>query len=82
MDSMARLSGDHWEEKLDFLRDCLSRVGDEEGRLVDLHYPDGLSCPEIVRRCGEGLESVKKRLQRRRLSLARCLEGKLSVASL
>ncbi len=79
-EGLGRLPGDHWDEKLDSLRECLRSLAEEDRRLVDLYYRDGLSCPDIAGRSGEGIETVKKRLQRARLALSRCLEGKLAGA--
>lgn len=78
MEQLERLPGDHWNDKLDSLRDCLARVDPDDRRLLDLYYRDGLSCAEISSRFGQGLEAVKKRLQRLRADLFRCLEGKLA----
>src|SRR5688572_8538527 len=64
LDTLGRLPGETWDEKLDSLRDCLTRVDEDARRLVDLYYRDGLSCAEISRRLGDGIETVKKRLQR------------------
>jgi len=80
LDTFGRLPGETWDAKLDSLRECLSRVNEEGRRLVDLYYRDGLSCEDISRRLGHGIETVKKRLQRLRLDLYTCLSGKLAEA--
>lgn len=78
VDALARLPGDTWDERMDSLRRCLADIREEDRRLVDLYYRDGLTCAQIALRAGDGVEAVKKRLQRVRADLGRCLEGKLA----
>jgi RNA polymerase sigma-70 factor (ECF subfamily) len=73
-----RLQGDTFDEKLDALRDCLTRLGDAQREAIRLHYEHGLHCKEIAAKLGIGFEAVKKHLQRGRAVLQRCLATKVS----
>ena len=73
----SRLTGDTFDEKLDALRACLSRLNGPQREAIRLHYEHGLHCKEIADRLGIGFEAVKKHLQRGRALLQRCLESKL-----
>lgn len=72
-----RLQGDTFDDKLDALRDCLTRLGSAQRETIRLHYEHGLHCKEIAARLGIGFEAVKKHLQRGRAVLQRCLDSKL-----
>ena len=72
-----RLQGDTFDDKLDALRDCLSRLNGAQRQAIQLHYEHGLHCKEIAARLGIGFEAVKKHLQRGRAQLHRCLTSKL-----
>jgi RNA polymerase sigma-70 factor len=73
----ARLEGDTFDEKLDALRDCLTRLTGVQRDSLRLHYEHGMHCKEIAERLGIGFEAVKKHLQRGRSQLHRCLQRKL-----
>ena len=74
---VAQLHGDTFDEKLDALRDCLSKLTGPQRESIRLHYEHGLHCKEIGPRLGIGFEAVKKHLQRGRALLHRCLLGKV-----
>ncbi|MBL9078244.1 MAG: sigma-70 family RNA polymerase sigma factor [Planctomycetes bacterium] len=74
---VARLPGCTFDEQLDALRDCLSRLTGAQRESIRLHYEHGLHCKEIAHRLGIGFEAVKKHLQRGRALLHRCLQTKL-----
>jgi RNA polymerase sigma-70 factor len=73
----ARLRGDTFDQQLDVLRDCLSRLNGIQRESIQLHYEHGLHCKEIADRLGIGFEAVKKHLQRGRTMLHRCLLSKI-----
>ncbi|MEO6595980.1 MAG: sigma-70 family RNA polymerase sigma factor [Planctomycetota bacterium] len=73
----AKVAGDTFDQKLDALRDCLSRLNGSQRESIRLHYEHGLHCKEIAERLGIGFEAVKKHLQRGRALLHRCLETKV-----
>ena len=76
LDEIGRRSGDTWPEKLEALDDCLGALPEPSRTLLDLHYREELSTERIAGRTDLNRETVKKRLQRIRSSLARCLENK------
>ncbi|MCA8965724.1 MAG: sigma-70 family RNA polymerase sigma factor [Planctomycetes bacterium] len=73
----SQLSGDTFDDQLDALRGCLSRLTGPQLDAIKLHYEHGLHCKEIAARLGIGFEAVKKHLQRGRAQLHRCLEHKI-----
>jgi len=77
IDDFQKLSGDTFDDKLDALRDCLSRLTGAQRDSIELHYEHGLHCKEIADKLGIGFEAVKKHLQRGRAQLHRCLQAKI-----
>lgn len=75
--ALDRAPGDNFDERLDALRDCLGKLSGKQRESVRLHYEHGLHCKEIAARTSNGLEAVKKHLQRARAALHRCLSNKL-----
>ena len=73
------IAGDTWEEKTAALRACLDELEGDDRRVVDLHYADGQSCESIAQTLQQGMEWVKKRLQRARGRLGLCIDGRLSI---
>ncbi|MBZ0151895.1 MAG: sigma-70 family RNA polymerase sigma factor [Planctomycetes bacterium] len=71
-----QLPGDTFDERLDALRDCLTRLPGAHRDAITLHYEHGLHCKEIAVRLGIGFEAVKKHLQRGRARLQQCLDTK------
>ena len=72
------LQGDTFDEKLDALRDCLTKLSGPQRDSIRLHYEHGMHCKQIAERLGIGFEAVKKHLQRGRSQLHRCLQVKLA----
>ena len=70
------LQGQTFDEKMNVLRDCLTRLSGSQREAIRLHYEHGLHCKEIAMRLGIGFEAVKKHLQRGRAALHRCLGRK------
>ena len=71
-----RRSGDTWPEKLEALDDCLGALPAPSRTLLDLHYREEMTTDRIAGRTDLNRETVKKRLQRIRSTLAQCLERK------
>lgn len=80
MTEFHRLKGDTLDEKLDALRQCLSRLLESYRSTIELRYRDGLSLSEIEGRLGVAVDTIKKRLQRARNLLMQCLTGRLAAA--
>ena len=59
------------------LRDCLSRLPEEQRRLVRGYYFDEESIEALAGRFGRGAEAIYKSLQRIRQALHQCIERKL-----
>jgi RNA polymerase sigma-70 factor (ECF subfamily) len=76
-EKISTLRGDDWDDKMTALADCMNTLAEDERALIDLHYRDGLSGVKIAEHFGKTYESIKKRLQRTRASLARCIHGKV-----
>jgi RNA polymerase sigma-70 factor (ECF subfamily) len=75
---LERAPGDTLDERLELLRACLDRLEEEERIALELRYAEELSLSGIAQRLGLGVEALKKRVQRARARLARCLEAKLA----
>lgn len=71
-----RRSGDTWPEKLEALDDCLGALPEPSRTLLDLHYREEMTTDRIAGRTDLNRETVKKRLQRIRSTLAECLQRK------
>ena len=73
-----RAPGDDFRERLGALRRCLEKLSGALRRAVELHYAEGLSCEEVAKRLSSGAEAVKKRLQRARSALGRCIRQEMA----
>ncbi|MEE2643148.1 MAG: sigma-70 family RNA polymerase sigma factor [Planctomycetota bacterium] len=56
------------------LRECLKKISGKIASLLKLRYYEGLSCIEIAKKTGAGLDAVYKRLSRAHQSLKNCIE--------
>lgn len=72
------LAGDTLDEKLNALRDCVSRLSEDERRCIEGRYQDNLMPAQLSEKLSLQLETVKKRLQRAKQRLLACIESKLS----
>lgn len=72
------LSGDTLDEKLDALRDCVSKLTTSDRECIELRFREDLMPAAISERIGIALETIKKRLFRAKQQLQTCLERKLS----
>lgn len=71
--------GDTYEEKLETLQDCLSRLPEHYRDPIVRHYRDDLPVAGLSEQLNLSMETIKKRLQRGRQRLLECLQRKLSL---
>lgn len=72
-DEVSKLSGDTFRERVERLRECLSKLPDAMRHAIELVYARGLMIAAAAESLGAGEEAVKKRVQRGRQLLADCL---------
>ena len=73
--------GSEFTQKIAILQDCLERLQQTERVIVQKKYHDGWSLAEIATSISLNLETVKKRIQRARAKLKRCIISKLDRIS-
>lgn len=71
------LPGDTFDEKLEALRTCLTKLNNTQRDAIRMHYEHGMHCKAIAARLGIQFEAVKKHLQRGRAALLQCMQGSL-----
>ena len=71
--------GDTLDEKLGALRDCISKLSDNERDCVEGRFLHGLMPAELSRKLSVELETLKKRIQRAKGRLLTCIQHKLSA---
>ncbi len=76
---VAARPGDCWDDKIDLLRRCLDDLPAPQREVIRLYYWDDLDCHGIAEQLTRPLEAVKKRLQRARALLAKCLHLRLAA---
>ncbi len=79
-EQISGLQGDTLDEKLDALRECISRLSEDERRCIEGRYMHNQMPAELSRQLSLQLETVKKRLQRAKQRLQVCIESKLQAA--
>ena len=67
------------DARREHLRDCLSRLPDEQHQLVRGYYFDEESIDALAAYRGRGTEAINKSLQRIRQALHQCIERKLQT---
>ena len=73
MTRLDRIEADTWEEKVRVVAECLEKLPTPMREAIDSHYREALSAAEIAAHAETTAEAIKKRLQRGRALLARCL---------
>lgn len=63
------------------LRDCLTRLLDDQRQLVRGYYFDNETIDALASRLGRGTDSIYKSLQRIRQALQQCIERKIQTES-
>ncbi len=76
------LAGDTWDDKVAALRECIDALPERQKSVIRGRYFDRLSTVEVAERFELTVEACKKRIQRGRTMLAKCLKAKgvLSVS--
>jgi RNA polymerase sigma-70 factor (ECF subfamily) len=74
-----RAAGESGVDIFAALRECLDRLADAAREAVSLFYLARLPCADVAQRTGTNEITVRKRLQRAREDLARCVRGKLDA---
>lgn len=70
------LAGDTWDDKVSALRECIDALPEKQKNVISGRYFDGLSTADVAQQLQLTLEACKKRLQRGRTMLAKCLKAK------
>ncbi|MEM7200447.1 MAG: sigma-70 family RNA polymerase sigma factor [Planctomycetota bacterium] len=70
--------GDDLDERLELLRECVSRLPAEGREAIHARYHEALRGQVLAARLRLSTEATRKRLQRAREQLARCFHGKLA----
>ena len=60
---------------IDALRRCMEKLPVNGGRIIQAHYAEGLSCPEIAEQLKMSVSAVYVALHRVRRALRQCVEG-------
>ncbi|MFO0871073.1 MAG: sigma-70 family RNA polymerase sigma factor [Pirellulales bacterium] len=74
-----RLAGDTFDEKLDALRACVDALPASFRQALQLRYQESVRPAELPTRLHLTAAAVKKRLQRARHQLLRCIQTKLAA---
>lgn len=78
-DQIDAAHGFEFQEKLEILRQCLEALSDTEKQIVHGKYRDNSPLNEIAAALSINVETAKKRIQRARAKLRRCVAGKLDA---
>lgn len=70
------LAGNTWEDKVAALHACIEELPDKQRFVITGKYFDGASIAGLAERLNMSLEACKKRVQRGRTMLAKCLKNK------
>ena len=76
-ESVHRLNGDTLYEKLDTLRECISKLPEHDRQCIEMRYSQDLKPAELCEQLGVALETIKKRLMRAKQKLIDCMDRKL-----
>lgn len=76
MAQIDRQPGDTLDEKIQELRDCISRLAPLYQEPINLHYRQQKTAEWIAQHLATTKDAILKRLQRARMQLAECLEHK------
>ncbi|EMI22340.1 RNA polymerase ECF-type sigma factor [Rhodopirellula maiorica SM1] len=70
------LAGDTWDDKVAALHACIDELPEKQKGVITGKYFDRLSVADVAERFDMTLEACKKRIQRGRTMLAKCLKTK------
>jgi len=82
MTQVDRQPGDTFDEKIQALRDCVSRLAPLYQEPIEMHYRQQETVECIAKRLATSKDAIQKRLQRARQQLAECLEHKGVLAAM
>ena len=71
--------GDHWSEKIQFVKECFDNLPENLNMPCKLHYYDNLKTAEVADLLQITLANVLKRLERSRAQLKVCVEKKINL---
>lgn len=80
LDQLASRDGDTWNEKLELLHGCVKSLPDQYRTVVAHRYFQEQPIQKVSASLGLSTAAVKKRLQRARSLVLRCIESKLAVS--
>lgn len=69
-------------ERIEALRECVKKMGDENQEMLSAHYSVGFSMEEISQRTGRSVDGVKGKLKRLRRLLNECIQNRLAGGGL
>lgn len=75
-ENISQIAGDTWDDKLTALRECIDALPQRQRSVIRSKYFDGMAVVEVADRYDLTLEACKKRIQRGRNMLVRCLKSK------
>ena len=67
------------QQRMDALRKCMGRLGEDERRLIEHRYFSGAPLEHFAEECGRGVDSLRVSLFRIRAGLKKCIMGELNV---
>lgn len=70
---------DDFEDRRGALKNCLTKLSEQEQDLIRSHYQSGLPLPELSGRLGRSHAAVKQSLFRIRRNLRTCIERQLAA---
>jgi RNA polymerase sigma-70 factor len=79
-ETLLQRPGDTFDDKLDALRDCVSKLPEPYREPIKLRYGENIGVSGLVARLGLAAGTIKKRLQRAKTRLLDCINRKLGAA--
>jgi len=67
------------EKRMNALKKCLARLGEDERRLIEHRYFSGAQLDEFAAQCGRGVDSLRVSLFRIRAGLKKCISSELNI---
>ncbi|HOW66329.1 MAG TPA: RNA polymerase sigma factor [Candidatus Paceibacterota bacterium] len=72
-------AGDTWADRVRILEECFKRLPDTLREVCRLHYFEDQAIRQITELLAVGLDAVKKRLERGRDAIRKCIENRLDL---
>jgi RNA polymerase sigma-70 factor (ECF subfamily) len=67
--------GDSWEDRIATLPKCIEALPDLHRAAIKMRYLEDNTARDVATRLGISIEALKKRLQRARVQLLKCLQN-------